>query len=75
MEIYPGLACIWTKSDPSGLSFYIEVHKLPILHTPGCVPVWHSTDQSLMLAGGKVCVCRVFLVMTVETHFLGSSGC
>lgn len=36
MEIYPGLACIWTKGDPSGLSFFIEVHKLPSLYAHVC---------------------------------------
>lgn len=53
IEIYPRLACIWTRSDPSGLSFYAEVHTLPTLHTSACVPMGHSTDQSLMPADGK----------------------
>lgn len=53
MEIYPGLACIWTNGDLSGLSFFTEVHKLPILHTLVCAHIRQSTDQSLVCVGGK----------------------
>ena len=71
------LACIWTRGNPSALSFYGEVHTLPTLHTSACVPVGHSTDQTLITADGKgVHFCFVlfcFLVITIEVHFLGSS--
>lgn len=72
MEIYPELACIWTKGDPSGLPFYGEVHKLPILHSPVCVPICHSTNQSPMPVGGKgMCFVSVgVLVMTIQNPFL-----
>lgn len=67
MEIYPGLACIWTKGNPSGLSSPIQSPSAPCSTYPVCVHVQPSTNQSLKHVGGMgVCLVFVsFLVMTI----------